>query len=148
MVVGLPRNKSKIPVSWSLTGFFCFTLLFVLPETIYLCTPVPTVMEIEVMSDEETKKRWKTIYSLDDIPASWELGPDEECCRLELSMDEFKKKDPYVEIYARWREFMLPLSVEERRFVKKLVCGSDQTSKEEVDAWVKATKGQLDKKTK
>ena len=101
------------------------------------------------MSEDETKKRWRTIYSLDDIPPSWkELDASEECCKLELNMDDFKKKDPYVEIYARWREFMLPLSDLERKFVKKLFCGSKETSKEEVDAWVKATKGQLDKPAK
>ena len=98
--------------------------------------------------DAKTKERWRKITSLDDIHASWELSPNEECCEIEMSVSDMKKKDPFVEIYARWREFMLPLSEMERRFVKKLVCGSSETSKEEVDAWVKATKGQLDKKAK
>ena len=37
---------------------------------------------------------------------------------------------------------------EEMNRNKKLVCGDSRASKEEVDAWVKATKGQLDKGTK
>jgi len=97
--------------------------------------------------DAKTIKRWRTITSLDQVPADWELEEGEQCCRIVMNTDDFKKKDPYVEIYARWREFMLPLSEMERRFVRKLVCGNKETSKEEVDSWVKATKGQLDKKT-
>ena len=90
------------------------------------------------------KKNEKLIRDLNDVPKAWEKG-NEDCC--EFSLDP-ARKDPYVEIYARWRAFMLPLSETERKFVKKLVCGDSRASKEEVDAWVKATKGQLDKGTK
>jgi hypothetical protein len=86
----------------------------------------------------------RVIRDLKDVPHAFEAG-DEECCELVL---DTRREDPFVEIYARWREFMLPMSVAERKFVKKLVCGSQEVSKEEVDAWVKATKGTLDKGSK
>ena len=90
-------------------------------------------------------KKGKVIRDLKDVPHAWEEDA-EECCTLSMTT---QRQDPFVEIYARWREFMLPLSDVERKFVRKLVCGNkDKVSKEEVDAWVKATKGQLDKTSK
>ena len=86
----------------------------------------------------------RVIRDLKDVPNAFDED-DEECCSFVL---DTRRQDPFVEIYARWREFMLPMSVAERRFVKKLVCGSQGASKEEVDAWVKATKGTLDKAAK
>lgn len=91
------------------------------------------------------KKKKKTITDLKDIPHAYDSNVPEDCCEFSLSTE---RVDPFVEIYARWREFMLPMSVEERKFVRRLVCGDGKVSKEEVDAWVKATKGQLDKKSK
>ena len=89
-------------------------------------------------------KKKKVIKDLKDVPNAFEAD-DEECCSFVL---DTRKEDPFVEIYARWREFMLPMSIGERKFVRKLVCGSQEASKEDVDAWVRATKGTLDKKPK
>jgi hypothetical protein len=92
------------------------------------------------------KKKKNVITDLKDIPHAWDSSADDDCCELSLTTH---RVDPFVEIYARWREFMIPLSDVERKFVRKLVCGNnDKVSKEEVDAWVKATKGQLDKGSK
>lgn len=78
-------------------------------------------------------------------PPAWD-DEGEDCCTLRFNME---KKDPYVEIYRTWREFMTGLTPEERKFVQKLTCGNqDRCSPEEINKIASAMKGNLDKVAK
>ena len=84
----------------------------------------------------------KKVKDLKDIPSSWEVDEDEKI-ELELYL---KKEDPYVKLYAGWRDFMGSLSDRERKVIRKWTCGEQSCSNEEINNVVKATKGTLDKK--
>jgi hypothetical protein len=84
----------------------------------------------------------KKIKNLKDIPPAWATDENEEII-LELDLNE----DPWVALYSTWRQFVSSLTDEEKRVVKKWACGTKEPcSKEEINDWVSATKGSLNKK--
>ena len=84
----------------------------------------------------------KKIKDLKDIPPAW-LDDGNEKVTLSMDLNE----DPWVALYATWRQFVAGLTDEEKRVVKKWACGTPEPcSKEEINDWVSATKGSLNKK--
>ena len=82
------------------------------------------------------------VKDLKNIPHTWEVDEDE---KIEFSGD-LKKEDPWVKLYAGWREFMSGLTHQERQVVKRWTCGDDKKcSNKEINDVVKATKGTLNK---
>ena len=56
-------------------------------------------------------------------------------------------EDPSVQLYERWREFLNSLSKEDKRQIRQWAC-PQSCSAREIDQWVKATKGTLEKALK
>ena len=90
---------------------------------------------------KKKNKSDEVIREPEDAPPAWEEDDSTQTIQFDTSI-----KDPFVTVFANWRKFMMPLSKEERKFVKKLACGDKQgCSNEDINAVVSATKGTLDK---
>ena len=55
--------------------------------------------------------------------------------------------DPSVQLYEKWRKFLNSLSNEDKRQIRIWAC-PQTCSAREIDQWVKATKGTLEKALK
>ena len=65
--------------------------------------------------------------------------------RIRMSLD--LKKDKWVYLYERYREFIKSLTEEEKRQIRVWAC-PQTCSPKEIDMWIKATKGTLEKAVK
>lgn len=79
-----------------------------------------------------------------DAPPAFNTDPNES---VEIAFEDLSRRDPWVEIYGRWRAFQASLTDQERKVVRRWTCGAQENrcSNEEVDKIVRATKGTLDK---